>query len=50
MKHYMYKHVIALALKEELTEFPDEYDSTRLSTNKRKPGRSKNAQSALVIG
>lgn len=50
MKEYMCKHIIAISLKEQLTECPDEYEPVLLSRNKRKPGRSKNAEPAHVVG
>lgn len=50
MKQYICKHIIAVALKEEITECPDESDPTFLSSNKRKAGKSKYAEPALVIG
>lgn len=50
MKEYICKHIIATALREEVTECPDEAEPVLLSTNKRKRGRAKNAEPALVIG
>lgn len=49
MKHYMCKHIVAVALKEEYTECLDQYDPTLLSLNKRKRGKAKNAGPALLI-
>lgn len=50
MKEYMCKHIIAVALKEEVTECPDDYDPMLLSNNKRRRGNSKKAEPALVVG
>lgn len=49
MKQYSCKHIVATALKEGITECPDEQDPMLLSHNKRKQGRSKRAEPALVI-
>lgn len=49
MKQYICQHIIAIALREKLTEVPDEDEPILLSTNRRKPGRSKKASSALIV-
>lgn len=49
LKQYICKHIIAIALREELTECPDEDEPMLLSRNKRNAGRSKNAEPALVV-
>lgn len=49
MKEYICKHIIAIALREKLTEYPDEYEPMLLSRNKRMAGRAKYAQPALVV-
>lgn len=50
MKENICKHIIAIALREELTEYADECEPILLSRNKRMAGRAKYAQPALVIG
>lgn len=50
MKEYICKHIIAIALREKITECPEQHEPVLLSKNKRHPGRSKNAEPALVVG
>lgn len=50
MKQYICKHIIATALKENITECPDECEPMLLSRNKRSRGKAKNAESALIVG
>lgn len=50
MKEYICKHIIAVALREGITECPDEAEPILLSNKRRNQGRAKQAEPALVIG
>lgn len=49
MKEYMCKHIVAVALKESITECPEDYDPMLLSSNKRKRGNYKKVGPALTV-
>lgn len=46
-KNNMCKHIIALAMRENLLKYTDDLNPTVISNVRRRPGRSKNASNAL---
>lgn len=50
MEQYICKHIIAIAVREKVTQCPDTHDPILLSTNKRKRGNCKKAEPALIVG